>query len=234
MGKRIIVRRRGKGGVYSSPSHRHRSDAKYPQVTSADGVVEDIRHDPGRTTPLALVRFSRPGAPLERRYFLAHEGMLVGQRVAIGPAARPVSGNIIPLGSIPDGTRIFNIEARPGDGGKFVRAGGGMATLVSRGAECTVQLPSGQFKMFHPGCRATLGILSGGGRNEKPLAKAGKSYHATRPNAKIFPKVRGVAMNPIDHPHGGGGHQHVGRPSTVSRDAWPGQKVGRLSPKRRK
>ncbi len=100
----------------------------------------------------------------------------------------------------------------------------------------TVQLPSGAFKRLNSDCRATIGVLAGGGHGEKPFGKAGSKFHAYRSRAKRSKKVRGVAMNPVSHPHGGGSHQHVGTPSTVSANAPPGRKVGRLSPskKRRK
>lgn len=232
MGKRIIVRRRGKGGIYSSPGHRHRGDVRHIPVLSCTGVVEEILHAPGRTTPLARVSYEDRGARKEA-LVLAPETLYVGQRIAVGPDAPLEVGNTLPLGRIPVGTQVHNIEARPGDGGKFARAAGDAAIVVSQGEQTTVRLPSGSFKTLSPLCRATIGILSGGGRKEKPFVKAGKKFAALRPTAKIFPKVKGVSMNPVDHPHGGGAHPHVGRPSTVARGAWPGQKVGRLSPKRR-
>ena len=95
-------------------------------------------------------------------------------------------------------------------------------------------MPSGEFKSFDPRCRATVGVVAGGGLKEKPFAKSGNKYHAYRSKSKAYFKVKGIAMNAVDHPHGGGGHPHVGVPSTVSRNAAPGRKVGRLSPKRRR
>ena len=97
-----------------------------------------------------------------------------------------------------------------------------------------IKLPSGAFKSLPPACMASIGVVAGGGRTEKPFAKAGKKFHAYRSIAKTYLRVRGVAMAPVNHPHGGGSHQHVGRPSTVGSDAWPGQKVGRFSPQRKK
>ena len=111
----------------------------------------------------------------------------------------------------------------------MVRSAGTYAVVVSHGKYTTVQLPSGTMRAFPPRCRATIGVVAGMGRKDKPFAKAGKKYHAMKAKAKIWPYTSGVAMNPVDHPHGGGSHQHVGRPSTVSKHAWPGAKVGRLS-----
>ena len=165
---------------------------------------------------------------------LAHLGMYEGEEIEIGAGAKIKPGNVVPLGMIPEGIPIYNIEAQPGDGGKFVRSGGSSAQVVSHGEMTTVQMPSGEYKSFNPRCRAVVGIVAGGGRREKPMLKAGKKYHALQSRAKKHIKVKGVAMNAVSHPHGGGHHRHVGRPSTVSKHAPPGRKVGRLSPKKKK
>ena len=160
---------------------------------------------------------------------IAPDGLEIGQRVTVG-GYNIDRGNTLPLGSIPEGTLVYNIESFPGDGGKFVRAAGTTAVIVSQAGRTVVQLPSGQFKTLDPKCRATIGVVAGAGRGDKPFAKAGKKVLAYRSISKPPFIVRGVAMNPVDHPHGGGAHQHVGRPSTVSWHASPGRKVGRLSP----
>lgn len=228
MGKRIIPQRRGRGSTqFRSPSHRHLGKVSHPQL-QGEGIVEDIIHSPGHTSPVAVVRF-----PEKKVYMLACEGLKVNQKVSVGlDVVEP--GNTLDIGSMPEGTTVFNIEVKPGDGGKLVRAAGGYATIVAQGARTVVRLPSGRFKELNPKCRATVGIAAGAGHPEKPFAKAGKKYHAYRSRAKVHLKVRGVAMNPVDHPHGGGSHQHVGGPSTVSVHAPPGRKVGRLSRKRRR
>lgn len=139
----------------------------------------------------------------------------------------------MPLSEIPDGTLVCNIEARPGDGGRFARASGTSAILLahdSRGV--AIKLPSGKTHWFDPRCRATIGRVAGGGRTEKPLVKAGKMWYKVRSRAVKWPRVSGVAMNPVDHPFGGGRHQHTGRPKSVSRGAPPGRKVGSLAPRR--
>src|SRR5439155_2456833 len=122
------------------------------------------------------------------------------------------------------------VESMPGDGGRFVRAAGAQAVVVSQGDRTVIQLPSGQFRTFHPDCRATIGAVAGAGRGDKPFYRAGKKWFSFRSFSKAYFIVRGVAMNPVDHPHGGGSHQHVGKPSTVGFDAPPGRKVGRMSP----
>lgn len=228
MAKRLRTQRRGSGGnQYRSPSHRHVDDIKLPRLSEGEGVVVDLIHAPGRTSPLAVIDFNG-----NEDYQIAAEGMAVGQKVVVGKGDA-VPGNIMPLGLIAEGTPVHNIEGLPGDGGKFVKVAGTSGTVVSRGAVVIVQMPSGALKEFNPNCRAAVGIIAGNGRQDKPLAKAGKNYHALHSKAKANFHTKGVAMNAVDHPHGGGSHPHVGGPSTKSRNAWPGQKVGRLSPKKK-
>jgi len=233
MGKRILQRRRGKGRQFQSPSHRHKAGpggVRYIAPADDAGRVLDLEHDPGRTAPLAKVDFAGAG----ETWMVAVEGLQVGQTVQMGPSAPVSRGNVLPLIKVPIGARVFNIEGRPGDGGRYARSAGSSAVIVSQGAEVIIQFASGQFKGLDPMCRATIGRSAGGGRTIKPWAKAGKKWHGMRSKAKVYPRVRGVAMNPVDHPHGGGAHQHIGRPSTVSSGAPPGAKVGRYSPQPRK
>jgi len=107
------------------------------------------------------------------------------------------------------------------------------AQLVAHDRSVTVvQLPSGAVKRLDPDCRATIGVVAGGGRTEKPFVKAGNKYHKVKGRGTVWPRVRGVAMNAVDHPFGGGGRQHPGRPKSISRDSPPGQKVGDISSRR--
>ncbi|MCI4334412.1 MAG: 50S ribosomal protein L2 [Thermoplasmata archaeon] len=232
MGKRIISRRRGAGsGTYRSPSHRHHGPMVHPPATMSGQVkVVDIVHAPGRSAPVAEVQ-----AEDGRRFrLLATAGLSTGSMVAINAGAVD-RGSLLPLSEIPDGTLVSNLEVKPLDGGRLVRAAGTSALVVAHsGREVTIQLPSGQFKDLLAACRAQVGTIGGGGRGERPYIKAGKKVHTTQSLARAPFKVRGVAMNPVNHPFGGGAHQHVGRPSTVSAGAWPGAKVGRFSPKRGK
>ena len=194
------------------------------------GVVERIFHDPGRTSPLAEIRLQDN----KKMLILANEGIAIGQEIKFSQSKAECDvGNILPLGTIPEGYPVYNIEITPGDGGKLVRAGGSGAAVVSHDAKKTViRLPSGQFKTLDSSCRATIGIPAGGGRKDKPFLKAGNKYYAYRKKGKQFPVVRGVAMNPVNHPHGGGSHQHVGKPSSVPRGARPGRKVGNIAARR--
>ncbi|OGS48129.1 MAG: 50S ribosomal protein L2 [Euryarchaeota archaeon RBG_16_68_13] len=226
MGKNLRTQRRGRGKspTYRSPSHRHPGPVTHPYLGGA-GIVTDIFQAPGHTAPLARVRYDTAEVLM-----IACDGLQVGQRVTIG-VPNIDRGNTLPLGEIPEGTLVYNLEAAPGDGGRFVRAAGVTAVVVSRGPQVVVQMPSGQFRSFHPRCQATIGAVAGAGRGDKPFTKAGKKFHAFRSLSKAYFRVRGVAMNAVNHPHGGGSHQHVGKPSTVGYDAPPGRKVGRLSPK---
>ena len=232
MGKRLIQQRRGRTqSKFNAPSHRFKGEIKYSHETeNYEGVVEDIVHDPGRTAPLARVKLNNN----KKTFVLASEGIKVGDTIKFTDDKNEIGvGNVLPIGIIPEGAPICNIELSPGDGGKLVRAGGNNATVVSHDKKRTViQLPSGQFKTLDSSCRGTIGVIAGGGRKDKPFLKAGKKHHAYRTRGKQYPIVRGVAMNPVAHPHGGGGHQHVGKPSTVKRGAPPGRKVGSIAAKR--
>ena len=232
MGKRLIQQRRGRNkGHFKTPSHRFRGEVKYIRDRNKhQGIVEDIVHDPGRTAPLASVRLEDNSKILT----IAPEGVLVGDSIKFTEDKMEIArGNVLPIGKVSEGTPIYNIELSPGDGGKLARAGGNSATIVSHNEnETVIQLPSKQFKTLQSSCRATIGIIAGGGRKDKPFLKAGKKYHASRARGKQYPVVRGVAMCAVSHPHGGGGHQHVGKPSTVGRGASPGRKVGSIAARR--
>jgi large subunit ribosomal protein L2 len=230
MGKPIIPQRRGKGSAtYRSPSHRHKGVPGYPRNTTGQGKVVDIFHAPGRSTPMAIVQFGNTTALL-----LVPEGLRVNQTINIGSGLPIEMGNILPLQEIPEGTLVHNIEGVPGDGGKYVRTAGTSAAIVTRGDKIIVQMPSGAIRSFDGRCKATVGILANSGRADKPFAKAGNKYYSCISKAKRNKKVKGVAMNACNHPHGGGGHPHVGTQSTVSRHTPPGRKVGRLSPQKKK
>jgi large subunit ribosomal protein L2 len=231
MGKRIKSRRRGAGtGPYTSPSFRHHGAVYHPPPSvSGEGKVQTLEQAPGRSAAVVVVR----GPAGEKIQMLAAAGISTGDTVSLnaGPVIR---GSLLPLQTIPDGVLVSNLEVKPFDGGRLVRAAGTSALVVAHtGGEVTVQLPSGKFKQFLETCRAQVGTVGGGGRQERPFTKAGKKVNAYQSLARAPFYVRGVAMNPVNHPHGGGAHQHVGRPSTVSSGAWPGQKVGRFSPKRK-
>ncbi len=234
MGKRILVQRKGRGGIqFRSRAHLKIAPARYPpQIglkTVVKGVVKGILHEPSRHTPISLIELEDG----TKFYYVAPEGIYEGQEIEIGPGAEIRTGNILPLSRIPDGTLVSNVEIRPGDGGKIARRSGTYALVFSHdGDKVVLRLPSRKEKIVDGNCRATIGIVAGGGRIEKPFMKAGLKYYHERTHPKRWPVVRGVAMNPVSHPHGGGSHKRPGKPTTVARTAPPGQKVGHIAAKK--
>lgn len=227
MGKRIIARARGKGGPrYRAPSHRYlgRVEYKYPPM-ELKGEVIDIFHDPGRNAPIALIRFPDK----DKKFHVAVEGLKVGDKVEYLGKVKP--GNVLPLVKIPVGTKVFGLETYPGSGPKLCRASGTFAVVSGKEKnKCIVTLSSGKVKTLNEKCLATIGVVAGGGRKEKPWVKAGMRYYAMKARGKLWPRTRGVAMGPVDHPFGG--RTKPGRPKTVSRHAPPGAKVGSIAAKR--
>ena len=218
MGKRLIPQRRGRGtSLYRSPSHRHVADVRLPAVSEGTAVIKDLIQAPGRTCPLAVIDING-----RTDYQLAVEGTKVGQTIVIG-GAQVAAGNITVLSKIHEGTLVNNIEGRPGDGGKYAKTAGSSGTVVSRGDKVMVLMPSGIIKEFSPNCRAVIGVVAGGGRGDKPMAKAGKNVLTLRSRSTAPFKTKGVAMNPVDHPHGGGSHAHVGGPNCQKRTSSTGQ-----------
>ena len=230
MGKRIISQNRGRGGpTYRAPSHKYKAELKHPGNINETikGEIIDIEHDPARHAPIAKVELEDG----KKIYMLITEGMGVSEKIAWGPGAGISNGNTLSLKDIPVGAYVCNVEARPNDGGKFIRASGVQAQVIGKSDDGRVgiKMPSGKNKWFNEDCRATIGIVAGGGRSEKPFVKAGKKYHKVKSQAQKWPRVKGVCMNVIDHPFGGGGHQHCGRPKTVARGTSPGRKVGHIA-----
>ena len=161
-----------------------------------EGIVKTIEYDPNRTARIALV-FYKDG---EKRYIVAPNGLRVGQKVMAGEKATPEIGNALFLKDIPLGTLIHNIEMRPGQGGEIARSAGSYAQLAARdGKYAVVKMPSGETRMILITCLATIGTVSNADHIQETLGKAGRSRWMGR-----RPRVRGVAMNPVDHPMGGG------------------------------
>jgi large subunit ribosomal protein L2 len=170
--------------------------------------VAAIEYDPNRTARIALLHY-RDG---EKRYILAPVGLEVGALVESGDKADIKIGNALPLANIPLGTVIHNIELRPGEGGKLVRSAGSSAQLMAKeGAYAQVRMPSGEVRKIQMVCRATIGQLGNLDHENEVIGKAGRSRHLGK-----RPSVRGIAMNPVDHPHGGGEARSTsGRPPTT-------------------
>jgi len=232
LGKRTLVRRRGKGGKQFQAIKRGKIvPTKYPNLQLTEqrfGSIVDIVHERGRDAPLAKIKFDK-----EISYLPAPDGMEVGEKIQIGNNVDFKPNNILALESIPDGTLICNLERNIGDGGKLVKSAGSSAIVFSHTAQgVSVKLPSGKFATLNPKCKAMIGIVSGAGRMEKPFLKAGNKAKYMIAHGKLYPKVRGIAQAAVYHPHGGGRHQHVGRQSSVGRTTPPGRKVGNISPRK--
>ena len=228
MGKNLIQQRRGKGsGRFRARSFAGAGEASL-KVKGAYTVV-DLIHCPAHSAPLARVKYDDNTMGL----IIAAEGVFVGQEYPMGETVPVAYGNVLPLKAIPEGTPVFNIENKPGDGGKFVKSSGGSAKLVSRGeSTVTIKLPSKRTKTFHPECRAIIGIAAGGGRTEKPFLKAGKKHHATKARNKYYPIVSGSAMNAVAHPFGNKRSARKSKATPTSKNAPPGRKVGAIGARR--
>ena len=201
---RITVRHRGGG-----------ARRKYRIIDfkrNKDGVpakVATIEYDPNRSANIALLNY----ADGEKRYIIAPLGLKVGDTLLSGEGADIKPGNALPIRNIPLGTLIHNIELVPGRGGQLVRSAGDAAQLMAKeGANAQVRLPSGEVRMISMDAKATIGTVSNADHSNVRIGKAGRTRHMG-----IRPSVRGVVMNPCDHPHGGGeGKSPVGLPAPVT------------------
>ncbi len=163
---------------------------------SIPGVVKSVEYDPNRSARIALIFY----ADGEKRYIISPNGLKTGQQVLSGKGAAPEVGNALYLGEIPIGTIIHNIELRPGQGGALARSAGGYAQLMAReGKYVNIKLPSGETRMILSSCLATIGVVSNAEHNLQMIGKAGSNRWRG-----IRPRNRGVSMNPVDHPMGGG------------------------------
>jgi large subunit ribosomal protein L2 len=217
---RITVRHRGGGAAqkYRIIDFKRNKDG-------IDAKVAAIEYDPNRTANIALLYY----VDGEKRYILAPVGLKVGDIVESGPDADIKPGNALPLANIPVGTMIHNIELKPGKGGQLVRAAGNSAQLMAKeGDYAQVRLPSGEVRMIRISCKATIGQVGNIENENITIGKAGrKRWMGFRPS------VRGVVMNPVDHPHGGGeGKSPIGMPSPVT--PWGKPTLGYKTRKKKK
>jgi large subunit ribosomal protein L8e len=239
---RVIRTQRRSHAIFKSHTHHNKNPARLRPLDFAErngyvrGIVKDIIHDAGRGAPLARVVFRDPYRyKLRSETFVATEGLHTGAFVYCGKKATLAVGNVLPLAGMPEGTIICNVEEKVGDRGALARTSGNYATIIGHTPEenkTRIRLPSGAKKTVSSNARGTVGIVAGGGRIDKPLLKAGRAYYKFKAKRYNWPRTRGVAMNPVDHPHGGGNHQHIGKASTINRQAVPGQKVGLIAARR--
>ena len=232
MGKRIIAQARGRGGPrYRAPSFRYAGEAKHKPWSEATvkGLVRELVHSQGHSAPLARVIYDDGDKVLMQ----AAEGIAVGDTVFSGTNAPVEIGNTTALKNIPEGAPIYNIEGTPGDGGKFARASGVFAKVLTRRDDCVViKLPSKKNKELSPECRATIGVLAGGGRLEKPFLKAGHKFYKMKARNKLYPRISGGAVNAVDHPFGNKRTSRKSKARPAPRHAPPGRNVGMIRPRR--
>jgi len=234
MGRRIRVQRRGRGtSTFQASTHKRVAPAQYPPAltpketfkASINGTIEAFVHDPGRGAPLAFIRFENG----ETCYTITPEGAFKGQQISLGGKAPVDVGNIIPLGKIPEGTMVCSLELKPGDGGKLAKSSGAYATVVGHTPQGTmIRLPSGRTRYINDYCMATIGVVSGAGRTEKPFLKAGEKFHLMKAKGHKYPRTRGRAMVAAAHPYGSS-KRSARKCTTTSHGAPPGQKVGLIA-----
>jgi large subunit ribosomal protein L8e len=244
MGRIVRGQRKGRTNalIFNSKVKHRKGAARLRVLDYAErhgyvkGLVKDIIHDPGRGAPLAKVVFrDQYRYKLNKELMVAVEGIFAGQFVYVGKAAQLAVGNVLPVGKMPEGTICSMVEDKFADRGTLARASGTFCTVVGHsedGKKSMIKLPSGSRKKIQSTSRGMVGIVAGGGRPDKPILKAGNAFHKYRVKRNCWPRVRGVAMNPVEHPHGGGNHQHVGHPTTTARNAPSGQKVGLIAARR--
>jgi len=227
MGKRIIQQARGKGSLtYRVRKKGFRYRVGYP-AHEGEAKILKIVHSPAHSAPLLKMKISNVIF-----YNVAFEGAIEGEKINVGPVIVKV-GNIIPLKNIPLATKIFNIERNSGDGGKMIRAAGGSALVYKKydNKKIGIMMPNKKEIKLNENCRASIGIIAGEGRKQKPLVKAGKKFYKEKSKGKLWPRVSAVSVNAVDHPFGSGRGKKV-KSKVAKRNSSPGQKVGHLSPKR--
>lgn len=227
MGKRIIQQARGHGSLtYRVRRRAYRFRIGYPELnTEGKAKVQKLIDSPCHTAPLAKIFTGK-----SIFYIPAFKNMVEGQEIEIGKATK--HGDIAKLKDIPSGTQVFNIEARPGDGGKFVRCSG-ISALVTKKVDnkVAVLMPSKKELWLNENNRATLGVIAGAGRKDKPFIRAGNKWYAMKSRNKLWPRTSAVKMNAIDHPFGSGRGKRI-KSKIARRNAPPGRKVGLLRPRR--
>ncbi len=229
MGKRIIIRARGKGSLtYQAKKTAYIYRIGYP-FEQGKGKVIALINSKCHTAPLAKILLNN-----KVFYNLANQGMIEGQEIVLGNEVKP--GNILQLKDIPLGTNVFNLEIKPGDGGKLIRTSG-LSGVISKKMpnQVGIRMPSKQEVMFNENSRATIGIIAGQGRLDKPIMKAGKKWHMKKARNKSWPRTSALKMNAVDHPFGCGRGKNLahGTKGKIPKlNAPPGAKVGSLRPRR--
>ena len=227
MGKRIISQRRGRAtSTYRGSKKNFKYKLQYLANLTGEGTILKLVNSSVHSCPLAKVK-SEKGI----FYIPAFKGMIESQKISFNN--REVKqGNILPLKDIPIKTKIYCIESKPNDGGKFIKTGGNSATVNKIvGDFVYVLMPSKKEKKFNSKCRAIIGVIAGAQRLDKPVLKAGKQHHIKKTKSKLWPRTSAVKMNAIDHPFGSGRAKNP-KSKIAKRNAPPGRRVGLVRPRR--
>ncbi len=229
MGKTIISQARGHGSL----TYRARAKAfvyriKYPRA-EGEATILNLVHSTGHSAPLLKIKIGD-----EIFYNSAPKGVFEGQKIIMGN--RNEVGDIARLKDIPTKTSVYNIESRPGDGGKIIRTAGSSAIIMKKeDSGITLLMPSKQEKIFNPNCRASIGVIASSGKHEKPILKAGRMFFIRKSRNKMWPRTSAVKVNAVDHPFGSGRGKnltHGGLGKIPKRNAPPGAKVGSVRARR--
>lgn len=226
MGKRIISQARGHGSLtYRVRKKAYIYKIKYP-MNDGEAEIVEILHSAAHTAPLMKIK----GAE-ESFYNPAFNGAVVGQKITINGPAK--DGNIMYLKDVPVGTKVYNLENNPGDGGKMIRTAGSSATVAKplENNKFLVMMPSKKEITLSGDCRVTVGVIAGEGRTLKPFVKAGAMFYKMKARNKLWPRTSAVKMNAIDHPFGSGRGKRI-KSKIAKRNAPPGARVGHIRPRR--
>jgi len=231
MGKRITQQARGKGSLtFRVRPKAYRFKITYPNLNAkGKGKIIRLFNSAAHSAPLAKIQ-------IEKQIFIcpAADGVYEGQEIMINDKREKQNleiGDIIKLKEIPQGTKIFNIELSPGNGGKIVRSSGFSGVVATKDDKGVEVLINKRKLKLNENCRAIIGVVAGDGRLMKPMLKAGKSHHIMKSKGRKWHRTSPVKVNAIDHPFGGGRGKRI-KSKTAKRNSPPGKKVGHLSPKR--
>ncbi len=234
MGKRIVSQARGHGSLtYRVRKKAYVYKISYPPI-NAEGKAKILKliHSPGHSAPLIKLQ-TQSEKDKKIFYNAAFKGAFEGQEIEIGKREKKIKeGDIMKLQDIPQGTQVFNIEKRPGGGGKLIRSSGSSAVVNKKEKEkVEISMPSKKEIKLNGNCRATIGIIAGGGRTNKPILKAGRRFYMMKAKGRKWHFTSRVKVNAVDHPFGSGRGKRI-KSKIAKRNAPPGAKVGHIRPRR--
>lgn len=231
MGKRIVSQARGHGSLtYRIRRKAFRYRIGYPDIKGKAKIIK-IFHSAAHSSPLLKIQIKEKSKDIIF-YNLAFHNAFEGQEINLGKTEEIKEGDIIMLKNAEPGMKVYNIETRPGDGGKLIRVAGTSAEIIKKEKnKVSLLMPSKKTKNFDEKCRASIGTIAASGRLDKPVMKAGKRFHAMKARGRKWHFTSAVKVNAIDHPFGGGRGKRI-KSKIAKRNSPPGAKVGHLRPRR--